>query len=182
MTVIKKIIKTFKETRRERRREKMLLDAESFDNLNANQGISQEQITIGYPMIEGEEPGYSKYDMDDKKNEKKGYGRSFLEKLRGLGENPNAVKEIKTDSKGEDKWDKGISKNKRNILNLVDSESENLGNENLNPHENLYGDRTDAGKGDSPGNKNIEDDFSGFVDHSGDFDKDMIIEIGRAHV
>ena len=98
-----------------------------------------------------------------------------MEKLRGLGENPNAVKEIKTDSKGEDKWDKGISKNKRNILNLVDSESENLGNENLNPHENLYGDRTDAGKGDSPGNKNIEDDFSGFVDHSGDFDKDMMI-------
>ena len=167
--------RAFRETRRERRREKMLLDAESFDNLNANQGISQEQITIGYPMIEGEEPGYSEYDMDDKKNEEKGYGRSFLEKLRGLGENPNAVKEIKTDSKGEDKWDKGISKNKRNILNLVDSESENLGNENLNPHENLYGDRTDAGKGDSPGNKNIEDDFSGFVDHSGDFDKDMMI-------
>ena len=39
----------------------------------------------------------------------------------------------------------------------------------------MYGDRTDAGKGDSPGNKNIEDDFSGFVDHSGDFDKDMMI-------
>ena len=39
----------------------------------------------------------------------------------------------------------------------------------------MYGDRTDAGKGDSPGNRNIEDDFSGFVDHSGDFDKDMMI-------
>lgn len=55
------------------------------------------------------------------------FGRNFLNKLRGLSENGmNSSNDMGDDAKAT-KWDKNISKNKRNILDLVDNESKHLG-------------------------------------------------------